>query len=284
MFPALAAGGLTRAWRAIPAALPFLALDAWCFAAQHGARDGQFPPFAWLPSLQRLAGYQVAALFGALPLYWHGPARLHALAAVGLAALLFALRLAPAVLHTRRAPPHPILLAAGLAPAAGLLALGLIFDTTPIEFRYLAFGLPFLCILAAAPGWGRAVILTVQAAGIAGLLLAPRTMQPARAAAAALPPSRGGDLALLPAGNDGVGIVGAFGIEAPPTLSLLLVHPGTPIAIPAAAARVLLIPIAQDQASRAVLPAMRAALSAPDWRRVANSGTLEVYERTQAGG
>ena len=34
------------AWLAVPATIPFLAVAAWFFAAQHGARPGQFPPFA----------------------------------------------------------------------------------------------------------------------------------------------------------------------------------------------------------------------------------------------
>ena len=57
------------AWVAILAVIPFLGLDAWFFVAQHAARTGQFPPFAAWPSLVRLAEYQVAAVFGGLPLY-----------------------------------------------------------------------------------------------------------------------------------------------------------------------------------------------------------------------
>ncbi len=57
------------AWVAILAVIPFLGLDAWFFVAQHAARMGQFPPFAAWPSLVRLAEYQVAVVFGGLPLY-----------------------------------------------------------------------------------------------------------------------------------------------------------------------------------------------------------------------
>ncbi len=55
-------------------------------------------------------------------------------------------------------------------------------------------------------------------------------MQPARAAAAEAASLAGGGIVLLPRGNDGVGIAGAFGIEAPPALPLLLVRPGDPVA------------------------------------------------------
>jgi len=282
VFPALAAGTAGRAWRAIPGALPFLALDAWCFAAQHASRTGQFPPFVWQESLQRLGEYQVAAVFGALPLYCDGIARIAMAAIVTIAAAMTALQLirASCCAPTTRG----ILLCAGVAPACGLLALGALFNTTPIEFRYFAFGLPFLAILAAGPSQGRHLVMAVQAAGIAGLLLAPRTMQPARAAAAAIPPAHIGDLTLLPAGNDGVGIVGAFGIEAPATLQILLVRPERPITIPADTRRIFLVLLGQDDASRRVLPAMQQAVAGQNWRRVANSANLEVYERTKAGG
>ena len=56
-------------------------------------------------------------------------------------------------------------------------------------------------------------------------MLAPQTMQPA----SRQPPARrrnwrSDGIVLLPRGNDGVGIVGAFSIEAPPALPLLLIR------------------------------------------------------------
>ncbi len=287
VFPAIAACVVARAWRALPGAVPFLALDAWCFLAQHGARGGQFPPFALLPSAIRLAGYETASLFGGLPLYWDGPGRVVASTVVGLALLAVMMQI---LLPWQSPAPCPgfsvrfLLLAAALAPAGGLLVLGAVFDNTPIELRYLCFGLPFLALLASGPRLGGGAIMAVQAAGIAGLLLAPRTMQPARGAARDAALFTDQALALVPDGNDGVGIVGAFGIEAPPGLMLLLVRPGQPIVIPPAYRRIILVLLGQDQDSRTVLPPMRAALAGPDWRRIANGANVEVYERTQAGG
>ncbi|HVY17263.1 MAG TPA: hypothetical protein VHB27_18710, partial [Rhodopila sp.] len=216
-------------------------------------------------------------VFGGLPLYWNGPGRVVAAGVVGLAVLTLIVRIA------RRRPgyPAPLLLVAATAPAIGLLLLGFVFNNTPIELRYLCFGLPFLALLAG--GTGRLVPL-VQAAGIAGLLLAPRTMQPARDAARTAGPYAAGALALVPRGNDGVGIVGAFGIEAPPALMLSVVAPGRPVDIPRGYRRVILVLLGQDQDSRTVLPAMRAAVAGPGWREIANGPNLAVYERTQAGG
>jgi hypothetical protein len=289
VFPAVAACVVTRAWRALPGAVPFLVLDAWCFAAQHGSRAGQFPPFVLIPSLIRLAAYQVVAVFGGLPLYWDGSQRVAVAAIVALATLAL---LAQVVMGVRSTALRPVracsvrllLLTAAAAPALGLLLLGFVFDNAPIELRYLSFGLPFLALLASGPGFGRRAILLVQAAGIAGLLLAPRTMQPAHEAAREATPFSVGALALLPAGNDGVGVVGAFGIEAPPGLMLSLVHPGRPIVIPLAWHRVILVLLGQDQDSRSVLPAMQAALAGPNWRRIATGANLEVYDRLQSGG
>jgi hypothetical protein len=249
---------------------PFLALDAWFLAAQHGSRTGQFPPFEVWPSLVRLAGYQVAAVFGGLPLYWDGAGRIAAVATVGVAAV---------VLLVCMARNLGLMLIAA-APAAGLLLLGAAFDNTPIELRYLSFGLPFLALAAARRGIAGWLVLAVQAAGIAGLLLAPRTIQPARAAATDAARSAGDALVLLPRGNDGVGIVGAFAIESPPSARLLLVR-GPGVSIPAGERRVALALIAQDRDSAAALAFMRASVAAPNWRRIAIGSNLEVYEREE---
>jgi hypothetical protein len=110
-------------------------------------------------------------------------------------------------------PRHGLVLAAcAMATPVGLLALGVVFHNTPIEIRYLAFGLPFVALLfaAALPRWLLGVVLAVQACAIAGLALAPATMQPqgiAARQAVALDP---GALILVPFGNDGVGVVGPF--------------------------------------------------------------------------
>jgi hypothetical protein len=123
----------------------------------------------------------------------------------------------------------------------------------------------------------------VQAAGIVGLLLSPRTMQPARAAAASAAPYAAGALVLLPAGNDGVGIPGAFGIEAPAATRLRLVRPGDTLVAPPEYHRVILALLAQDRDSTASLAAMRGSVAGPNWRRVAIGSNVEVYERTDTG-
>jgi hypothetical protein len=275
---AIAAG----AWSGLLGAAPFLALDAWFFAAQHGARPEQFPSFAVLPSLLRLAAYQAAAVVGGLPLYVEGIARLAVGGGIGLVAAALAVR-------TARTLPGGIglrpLLAATAAPAAGLLLLGVVFNATPIELRYLSFGLPFLALLLArvteAATGLRAAVLCLQLAGIAGLLLAPGTMQPMRVAAAEAARLAGDGIVLLPRGNDGVGLVGAFGIEAPAALKLRLVRPGETVAAPGR--RVVLVLLGRDRDSAATLPALREAVAGPGWRRVAAGTDVEVHERNEDG-
>ena len=283
------------AWPAVLAAAAFLALDGWFFAAQHASRQGQFPPFAIWPSVVRLGEYQTAALFGGLPLYVGGAGR------VAVAAML-GLLVAGIALHVTRGRPLRagrdvrMVLAASVAPPVGLLLLGAVFDNTPIELRYLSFGLPFIALMIAwASSYGRrrarnrvralvALVLMTEFAGITGLLFSPRTMQPARAAAAEAAKPGHGEVVLLPRGNDGVGIVGAFGIEAPPALSLLLIRLGDPIAARVTKyRRVALAALAQDSDSVAAIAGARAALAQAGWRLVADRSNLEVYERADAG-
>ena len=260
----------------------WLPAGLWFFLAQRASRDGQFPPFLLGPSLVLLGRDAAGAVFGGLPLYVAGGARLAlggALAAglVGLVGLI--------ALRWRRiggAEARRILALAALAPAAGLLGLGVVFDTTPIELRYLAFATPFFALLLAGAleagprRSGRAVggvVLAVQALALAGLLTRPQTMQPARAAAAAAARLAGRDgLVLLARGNDGVGVVGPFLAEAPGWLRVRLVTPDTRLAVLRAAAagypRVVLALIGVDRESRATLPRLRAAFAGPGWRRV----------------
>jgi hypothetical protein len=285
VFVAAAAVASAREWRAAAAALPFLALDAWFFAAQHGSRPDQFPPFALGPSLVRLGAYQVAAVFGGLPLYVDGALRIAVGAVVGLAA-------AGVVVSVVLARPWMggsglrLVLAAAAAPPAGLLLLGAVFNNTPIEMRYLSFGLPFVAVLVASVRCRPLLpaVLALQAAAIAGLLLSPRTMQPARAAAAEAAALADSGIVLLPRGNDGVGIVGAFGIEAPPALPVLLVRPDDAVIGRISPwRRVTVAALGQDRDSRATLAMLRGVLCAPNWRLVANGSNVEVYERTEAG-
>jgi len=272
---------VTRAWRrAAGLALgmvPFLAGSAWFFLAQRGSRQGQFPPFEFLPSLVRLAQYQAAALLGGLPLY-AGTARPF------LAALLALLCAALAMLilyRVRRLPP-PLLLATVATPA-GLLALGFVFNTTPIELRYLAFSAPFVALLLAAVLTPRlcALILAVQAAAIAGMLIRPETMQPQAQAALDAASLAGPDgLVLLPRGNDGVGVAGAFLLAAPAGMRAMIITTA-PDPATITAPRAVLVLLSLDRDSRATSAALDAAFAAsPLWRPAGEAANLRVYDRT----
>ena len=238
LFTALAALLLTRhRGRAAGAMLPFLVGSAWFFLAQRSSRAGQFAQWGTGHALALLGKDIGAAWFGGLPLYAGaaGPLVALALGALALAALACVLR------RRHDSAPRLVLLAA--ATPVGLMALGLVFHNTPIEIRYLAFSLPYVALLL-APALSRPLLglmLAVQAAGIAGLMLAPATMQPQGLAARAAPV---GVLVLVPFGNDGVGIPGPFIAAAPDNLRLFLLRPG---AVPPPG---LYAPLAIDNASK----------------------------------
>ncbi len=183
-----------------------------------------------------------------------------------------------------------LLLGGIAATPLGLLALGLVFNTTPIELRYLAFSVPYAALLLAGAlgslerpvaAWCGGVVLAVQAAAVAGLLLRPETMQPMRDTAreaAALADAN--TVVLLPRGNDGVGVVGAFIAEAPDRLRILLVDPATsPAALRGIAPRLLLARLGRDRDSRAAVAALTAGLAAdPCWRAVPGGFNVIVFE------
>jgi hypothetical protein len=247
--------------------------------------------------------YQVANIFGGLPLYLGGRARIIASTFVASLTLALLVTGARALLANRRlagSRPIRLLFGASVAPPAGLLLLGALFNNTPIELRYLSFGVPFIALLIAwatspdpgfASGYRRTLLTAVasaQIASILGLLFASATMQPARATAKAAGRLSRNALIILPRGNDGVGIVGAFGLEAAPEMPLLLVRPTDSAALIRAHThgyrRVVLALIGQDRDSIASLPLMRAAFAASDWRRVATGFNVEAYERLGEGG
>jgi hypothetical protein len=264
--------------------LIFIPADHWWFLAQRSSRPGQFPPFALTTGLARLAVRSAGAILGGLPLYVSGPAStiLAALLALLLLTLLARIIWRWRGIGTR--PARRLFALAALAPPVGLLLLGFIFNNTPIEIRYLTFSTPFLALLLAdaLPACGAALLLTVQAAAIVGLMIALQTMQPASAAARSAAALVGDGVVLLPRGNDGVGVVGAFAIEAPPTLPVMVVDAAdTPVRIRARIQpwhRVVLALLEQDAASRAACDAMRTAMSG--WREVAREPNIAVYERT----
>ncbi|MDE1896171.1 MAG: glycosyltransferase family 39 protein [Rhodospirillales bacterium] len=239
---------LWRGWRrgllALVAMLPFLAACFWFFLAQHASRNGQFAAFAWGPALAEMARDGGAALFGGLPLY---AGRLDGV----VAALLAALALAGFGFAARRVEGRGFLLLAAATPA-GLLALGVVFRNTPIEIRYLAFSLPWVA-LAIAPVLPRVLLALWLGAGgvaVAGLMLAPATMQP-QGRAARLAAAWPGAVVALPFGNDGVGVPGPFIEAAPDAMRILLLRPGD--AAPPGSVRVA---IKADQSSREVAATM----------------------------
>ncbi len=263
----------------------WLPADLWFFLAQRGSRAGQFVPFGPIHATMRLGQYAAANLFGGLPRYVDGVARTSVsialcLALVGLIALIVLRWRHIAIPDTRR-----LLAMAAVAPPIGLFLLGLAFDNTPIELRYLAFSTPFIGLLLAAvlPWPIRHAVLTIQAIALLGLMTRFETMQPARAAALAAAPLVGEGVVLLPYGNDGVGIVGAFAVEAPPALRLLVIGPDTsPTEIRARASRyprVVLALLGQDAASRATLPVMRQAFTDPCWRPAGEGFDVLAFDR-----
>lgn len=211
----------------------FLRADAVFFSAQKASRIGQFPDFTPARFLVKLAHAAGGAVLGGLPLYAEGALRAGLNGLLGL--LLLALLLLPVQSWQRLGRPGPRALLA-LAAASGPLGLGVLAfasRSVPVEIRYLAFALPpFALLLAGALArlpWPRialALLLAVQTAAIAGLMLRPETMQPEQAAARAAFRAVGTTgLVLLPRGNDGVGLVSAFLTAAPAGLHVLLVTP-----------------------------------------------------------
>jgi hypothetical protein len=240
----LGARRLRLAWAAVLGVVPFLVLDANFFLAQRGSRAAQFLPFSGTRAVGLLARDGGAALFGGLPLYAGGLG----VAVVAVLGVLFLTCVACVVMAR---PRHGLVLAGGaVATPLGLLALGVVFHNAPIEIRYLAFGLPFLALLfaAALPRWLLGAVLAVQACAIAGLALAPATMQPqgiAARQAVALDP---GALILVPFGNDGVGVVGPFIAALPDAARVEVLRGGE---VPADEPVVVLAELSVDGASRA---------------------------------
>jgi hypothetical protein len=270
--------------------LAFIPADLWWFLAQRGTRLEQFPPFSLGQSVARLAVRLAGNILGGLPLYVGGAASSAVTAALGLLLMWLLARVAWRWRHIGIPRPRIMFALGALAPAFGLLGLGAVFDNTPIEIRYLSFSTPFVALLLAGAlrAQGAAILLTVQAASIVGLMLAPQTMQPARAAACLTAELVEGGVVLLPRGNDGVGVVGAFAIEAPPSLPLLLIAAAdTPEQIRfriGAWHRVVLALLEQDSASRSASDAMRRAMNTSIWREVAHGPNVAVYERIEANG
>jgi hypothetical protein len=287
---------------ALVAGLPCLALlavagDVWLAQRELAVSQSaqQFEALSPLATLARLAQYEAAILLGGLPLYV--PAGLpRAALGAGLVLLLVAVALAMLWRWRGLGPLRWLWLAAALAPPLGLLALGGLFGTVPVELRYLVLGAPFLAALGAATAdawgqrapraaaWGLGLVLAVQAAGTLGMVLHPATQQPFRAAVAVLAPAlQPPTLLLVPFGQDGVGIVGSLLRELPPDQPILVLRSADAAAVPArvaGACRLLLLGFGErDRASAAQVAAAAAALAAaPGWREAA------VLWREERGG
>jgi hypothetical protein len=287
-----------RAWLAATAGLAaFLPADLWFFLTQRDSRPGQFPPFSLLDSLPRLGQYSAANLFGGLPLYVPGAARQTVLVALAAVAVLLVGLVA---LRWHRIGPlraRTLLTLGVLAPPGGLLLLGLACNSTPIELRYLAFATPFAGLLFAGAlaslprrwclGMGGA-LLAVQAAALIGLMTRQETMQPAHATAIAAAALAEGGVVLLPRGNDGVGVVGAFVNEAPDELRLSIAQQtDTQQELDArigSANRVVLALIGVDVTSRATSAMLRAGFAAdPCWRPAGTGFNVLAFDRVCTG-
>jgi hypothetical protein len=264
----------------------------WFFLAQRQSRVGQFAPFDAASVAVQLARYFTANVLGGLPLYVSGLGS--QLVAAALASLLVALTALTFWQWRGIATPGPRLLLAMAAAATplGLLLLGIVFNSMPIELRYLAFATPFIGLLLSGAmatllrRAGRTLctfVLAIQTFSLVGMVTRPETMQPARATAEAAAASVGDGVVLVPHGNDGVGIVGAFAIEAPPTLPLLVVGKNaSPAEIRALAGRfprVVLALLGQDSDSRATLPVMREAFADPCWRAAGEGFNVLAFDR-----
>jgi hypothetical protein len=267
---------------AAAAAVPFLLVQGGnlvFFLAQRDSRPGQFEPFTPLGALKLIGQFNAANLFGGLPLYVEGAARV----AVGvlLVGLLALAAIAVVLRWGRIGPTRWLWLGGFLAPSAGLLLLGAAFGNTPVELRYVAFAAPFAAALlaGAAAGWRRslprlaprvmALLLLLQALGAAGMALHPATRQTYRDALAVLAPQLGpGTLLLVPQGNDGVGIVGAVLAEAPPDQAVLVLREATAEALPSIAApyrRLVLLGITDRDGARQEAAARGALEADPGW-------------------
>jgi hypothetical protein len=240
-----------KRWRfLLPATLGmvvFLPMDFSYFLAQHGSRAGQFAAFSPIHAMALLAKDSGAALFGGLPLYAGraGPELVTALLVLSGVCVFFVIK--------RRHEYAGLLALAAAAPPLGLIALGFVFNNTPIEIRYLSFSVPYLGLLLAAalPRWLLLPLLAVEFCAILGLALAPATMQPQGLAARQIVALDMPDaLVLLPFGNDGVGVPGPFIATLPDDTRVELLRPGVLPDI-SHEKRIILATIRVDDASRA---------------------------------
>lgn len=248
----------------------FLPADLYFFLAQRTSRTGQFTPFHLIHALKLLAKDQAAALFGGLPLYAG-----HFAPLVILALAILCIICVIAIFKQRSATTATLAITAAATPL-GLLALGIIFNNTPIEIRYCAFGLPFIGLLCAQikPAMLRNMLVFTQSLAIIGLALAPSTAQPQAAAAAQSPADI---LILLPTGNDSVGIPGPFIEAAQPNQRIILIHDAI---LPdlSAEPRITLATLTLDNESKAAIPNIEVEI-AKHWQLVGETPLTRTYQQ-----
>ncbi|MDE8348316.1 MAG: glycosyltransferase family 39 protein [Acidocella sp.] len=252
----------------------FIPADLYFFLAQRGSRTGQFAPFHLVHALELLAKDQAAALFGGLPLYAgsFAPLVIIALAVLSIVCAIAIIK------HHNAARFTPTLTLTAAATPLGLLALGVIFNNTPIEIRYCAFSLPYIGLLCASikPATLRNALLFTESLGIIGLAFAPATAQP-QAAAAVAANSNAHILVLLPYGNDGVGIPGPFIAAAQPAMRIILIH-GATLPDLSAEPRVILATLMLDDASKTAIPKIESELT-QQWQLTAQTPLTRAYQQ-----
>ncbi|MDE2514798.1 MAG: glycosyltransferase family 39 protein [Rhodospirillales bacterium] len=273
---------------ALLACAAFLPAGGYFFLAQRNARPGQFPRFSLPHALELLARDTGAALFGGLPEYM--PADMRALTVAALGLVLCAI--AAAMIACRPRPywnaSRLLLASCFLAQLAGLLMLGLVFDNTPIEIRYLCFLCPFFGILAAAcvqrrglPHPAGLAVLAIQAAAVLGLLFMPQTMQPIEPTLRIIRGmARPGSVALIPYGDDGVGVAGALVNGAPGGLPVLVFRDLSRLPALSDRAQLLLVDMRTDQASIREADAIATMLRHEGWVPQQHGTQVIVYRRS----
>lgn len=263
----------------------FIPAGLWFFLAQKGTRKGQFMPFHLPHALVLLARDQAGAILGALPRYVPSPWSHIVEAALALLlayfVILIVIRGLPCITDRYRT----LVIAGIIAPPLGLFALGIGFDTTPVEMRYLWLGLPYIGLALATALKDRrrttAFLLAVQSAAIIGLAIAPQTMQPgARTAHAAAKLGTPATLVLIPFGNDGVGIPGPFIAALPHTTHIMVVRASNQAMLHEVGRyhRVAIARIEVDNTSRALVPALDTLFkTAPCWQSGSARRDIAVF-------
>ncbi len=205
-------------------------------------------------------------MFGGLPLYVDGIWRIAAQAVIGLSCAAIAARIA-------RCRPWQHVRAIGCCsprpctPPACCYLVRFRQHAHRITLPVVRVAVRALLIAAAFPRPG------IPSCGFCSPSSSPASpdccCRRARCSPPAPPRSKprrlGGDtIVLVPNGNDGVGIVGAFGIEAPPLLPILVIRSTDPINERIAPySRVALAVLAQDHESIAAIAAAHAILDQP---------------------